>query len=170
MRALLFLLSLAVIAIVKPALADTLPASAQARIVVPSHDIPRGAVIGDSDLAYQDTPSAQIAFGTVTSMNTLDGMETRRLLRAGEPVRADDVRKPILVTKGQTVTMIFAAPGLTLTASGRAMSEGGMGDTVTILNPVSYRQITGVVTGSGEVRAGDVTAVIAPSQIASSQP
>jgi len=92
------------------------------------------------------------------------------VLRAGQPVRADDVRKPILVTKGQTITMTFAAPGLTLTATGRAMSEGGMGETVTVQNPVSYRQITGVVTGAGEVRAGDITSVVSPSQTASIQP
>jgi flagella basal body P-ring formation protein FlgA len=170
MRTLLFLLSLAVVVIVKPALADTAPASGQARIVVPSHDIPRGVTIGDSDLAYVNVAADQVGFGVVTSMNALDGMETRRLLRTGEPVRGDDVRKPILVTKGQTVTMIFVAPGLTLTATGRAISEGGMGETVTVLNPVSYRQITGVVTGSGEVRAGDITSVIAPSQIAAAKP
>ncbi|HXL98933.1 MAG TPA: flagellar basal body P-ring formation chaperone FlgA [Rhizomicrobium sp.] len=152
---------------VSPALAD---APGQARIVVPSHDIPRGATIGDSDLAYVNATSDQLAFGVVTSMNALDGMETRRVLRAGEPVRGDDVRKPILVTKGQTVTMIFAAPGLTLTATGKAMSEGGIGETVTVLNPVSFRQITAVVTGAGEVRAGDVTSVIAPQQVASSKP
>jgi len=28
---------------------------------------------------------------------------------------------------------------------------------VTIVNPVSYRQITGIVTGPGTVRAGDIT-------------
>ena len=49
--------------------------------------------------------------------------------------------------------------GLTLTATGRAMSEGGLGETVTIVNPVSYRQITGIVTGPGTVRAGDVTSI-----------
>ena len=43
--------------------------------------------------------------------------------------------------------MTFDEPGITLTATGRATSEGGMGETVTIVNPVSYRQITGVVTG-----------------------
>jgi flagella basal body P-ring formation protein FlgA len=164
MKTLLFLMSLAVIVIVMPAYADG------ARIVVPSHDIARGETIADSDLVYQNVDAGGLASGVVTSMNQLDGMETRRVLRAGQPVRADDVRKPILVAKGQTITMIFAAPGLTLTATGRAMSEGGMGETVTVLNPVSYRQITGVVTGAGEVRAGDITSVVAPSQTASIQP
>ena len=91
--------------------------------------------------------------GIVTSMDELAGMETRRMLRAGEIVRVDDVRHPILVTKGSIVTMTFEAPGVVLTASGRAMSEGGMGDTVTVQNPVSFRMITATVTGAGAVRA-----------------
>lgn len=153
MRALLFLMSLAVIALVMPAYADP------ARIVVPARDIPRGQVLGDSDLAYKNVDATLVVSGTATSMNDLDGMQTRRVLRAGEAVRLDDVRHPILVTKGQTVTMVFAAPGITLTATGKAMSEGGLGETVTVQNPVSFRQITGTVTASGEVRAGDVTTV-----------
>lgn len=153
MRILLFLMSLAVVVVVMPAYADP------ARIVVPARDIARGQVLGDSDLAYKNVDATLVVGGTATSMNDLDGMQTRRVLRAGEAVRLDDVRHPILVTKGQTVTMVFAAPGITLTATGKAMSEGGLGETVTVQNPVSFRQITGVVTASGEVRAGDVTTV-----------
>jgi len=36
---------------------------------------------------------------------------------------------------------------------GRAMSEGGIGDTVTIQNPASYRMISAIVTAPGTVRA-----------------
>ncbi len=68
-------------------------------------------------------------------------------------VRGDDVRHPIVVTKGQTVTMQFDAPGVELTAMGRAMSEGGVGDTVTVQNPASFRMIAAVVIGAGTVRA-----------------
>ncbi len=58
-----------------------------------------------------------------------------------------------MVAKGTIVTMTFEAPGVTLTASGRAMNEGGIGDTITIQNPASFRQIACVVTGPGAVRA-----------------
>jgi flagella basal body P-ring formation protein FlgA len=140
---------------------------ADMRIVVPSHSIPRGTTISDSDLLYQTVTPDSVQAGIVTSMNDLDGMETRRTLRAGEPVRPDDVRKPILVTKGSTVTIVFNAPGITLTAVGKAMSEGGMGEAVTVLNPISYRQITCTVSGAGAVRAGDTSTTI--TQIASLQ-
>ena len=59
----------------------------------------------------------------------------------------------MVVTKGQTVTMQFAAPGVELTAMGRAMSEGGVGDTVTVQNPVSYRMVSAIVVAPGTVSA-----------------
>ncbi len=141
----------AALLIVLPLLAGSAFADAQLRVVVPARDIPRGATIGDGDLAYQMTPSALP--GTAMSMNDLVGMETRRYLHAGESVRVDDVRHPIVVTKGSLVTMTFEVPGIALTATGKAMSEGGIGDNVTVQNPVSFRQITCVVTGPGTVRA-----------------
>jgi flagella basal body P-ring formation protein FlgA len=139
------------------------------RIVVPSHAIARGETIGDADLVYANVPALQVQAGVVTSMNQLDGMQTRRVLREGEAVRPDDVRKPILVAKGTTVTMEFDAPGITLTAVGKATTEGGLGETVTVLNPVSYRQISCIVTGAGTVRAGDTSYNLANTQIASIQ-
>jgi flagella basal body P-ring formation protein FlgA len=57
------------------------------------------------------------------------------------------------VTKGSLVTMTFEAPGITLTATGKATTEGGIGEQVTVVNPVSYRQIVCTVTGPGMVRA-----------------
>ena len=91
--------------------------------------------------------------GVPTRIDEVKGMQTRRMLSAGQPFRGDDLRKPIVITKGQTVTMQFVLPGVELTAMGRAMSEGGIGDTVTIQNPASYRMISGVVTAPGTVRA-----------------
>ena len=158
----------AVLMFATSAVADV-PASSLARIVVPSHDIKRGDVIGDSDLVYQNVNAAGMIAGIASSMDQLDGMEARRFLHAGEALRLDDVRHPILVTKGSNVTMTFSAPGISLTATGKAMSEGGVGDSVTVLNPVSYKQISAVVTGSGQVRVGDPITDV-PAQLASAQP
>ncbi|MGD0866007.1 MAG: flagellar basal body P-ring formation chaperone FlgA [Rhizomicrobium sp.] len=140
-----------------PALAVPLAQTANVRIVVPTHDIQRGETIVDSDLTYQMVTGDRPLGGIAVAMGELDGKEARRFIQAGEAVRIDDVRLPVLVAKGSTVTMTFAEPGITLTSIGRATSEGGMGETVTIVNPVSYRQITGIVTGPGTVRAGDIT-------------
>ncbi|MGD0191053.1 MAG: flagellar basal body P-ring formation chaperone FlgA [Rhizomicrobium sp.] len=138
--------------------------SENVRVVVPSHDIARGEVIGAADLIYGAVPATTSVGDLITTVKDIEGREARRLLRAGETVRTSDVRWPILITKGATVTMTFDAPGVTLTAMGRAVSEGGLGESVTVLNPVSYRQITATVTGPGQVRAGDSGAVVASDQ------
>jgi len=141
-----------------PAFADT-----GMRVVVPNRDIARGETLSESDLVYGTIPSTNVFSGIATSMDALKGMEARRMLRSGEIVRTDDVRHPLVVAKGSIVTMTFEAPGVTLTASGRAMGEGGVGDTITVQNPASFRQISAIVTGPGAVRAASSALTIPAS-------
>jgi flagella basal body P-ring formation protein FlgA len=132
--------------------------AATVRIVVPAHDIVRGDTISENDLTYATVDGASLISGVPTRMDEVKGMQARRMLAAGQPFRSDDVRRPIVIIKGQTVTMEFDAPGVQLTAMGRAMSEGGVGDTVTVQNPASYRMISAIVTAPGTVRATGIIA------------
>src|SRR5437870_3998054 len=91
-----------------PAFAET-----GVRIVVPSRDIARGETLAESDLTYEFVAANAVMPGTATAMDNVVGMQTRRVLRAGQSMRNDDVRSPIVVTKGTTVTMVFDAPGVT---------------------------------------------------------
>jgi flagella basal body P-ring formation protein FlgA len=155
-----FLLILGVFAVI-PALL-LLAGSAFAstvRVVVPAHDIARGDTISESDLTYATVDGAALMSGVPTKMDEIKGMQARRVLSAGQPFRGDDVRRPIVVTKGETVTMQFSVPGVELSAMGRAMSEGGIGDNVTVQNPASYRMISAIVIAPGTVRA---TGTISP--------
>ncbi|HKX63685.1 MAG TPA: flagellar basal body P-ring formation chaperone FlgA [Rhizomicrobium sp.] len=144
--------TLGLLAIV-PGLATGSAFAGTVRIVVPAHDIARGDTISENDLTYATVDGAALMSGVPTKMDEVKGMQARRMLSSGQPFRGDDVRRPIVITKGQTVTMQFIVPGVELTAMGRAMSEGGVGDTVTIQNPVSYRMISGTVVAPGTVRA-----------------
>ncbi len=147
-----FTIAICIALLVLPVI-PALAANTDARVVVPSRDIARGEIISESDLTLGTAQASQIRSGTITSIADISGMQARRYLRAGELVLATDVRRPIVITKGETVTMTFDAPGISLTATGRALSEGGIGETVTVLNPVSYRQVMATVTGPGTVRA-----------------
>lgn len=146
-------IAIALMVAVLPMLAGPAFAETGVRIVVPAHDIARGQTIMDSDLTFSTVPGTALMSGTVTSVAAVKDMEARRMLRAGEALRSDDVRRPVVVTKGQTITMLFRAPGVELTAMGRAMGEGGVGDTITVQNPASFRMITGVISAAGTVIA-----------------
>jgi flagella basal body P-ring formation protein FlgA len=163
-----------------PALANGMPngmqgtASAGAQnavqVVVPVRNIARGDIISADDLTTRTVANGNLFSGVASAVGQLAGKQARRYLRLGQPVRIGDVRAPILVTKGATVTMRFHVPGITLTAVGKAMSSGGRGELVTVLNPVSYRQITATVTGPGTVSVGGsmntISANAAPEQLA----
>jgi len=139
-------------------------------IAVTSHDIARGAVIGEGDLTYQPVSPARANSGVIREIVDIAGKEARRALRAGEPIRPTDLKRPTLVTKGATVTMVFEMPGIRLTAVGRALNEGAQGDTITVLNPTSYRQVEATVISAGNVRVGTPNANPAANTLAAVQP
>jgi flagella basal body P-ring formation protein FlgA len=53
------------------------------------------------------------------------------------------------VRRGDTVTMVYVAPGLQLTTRAKAMNDGGVGDTVRLTNLQSNKIVDAVVTGPG---------------------
>ena len=57
------------------------------------------------------------------------------------------------VRRGETVTLEYAAPGLSLSMRARALEDGAVGDSVRFLNTSSNRTIEAVVTGPGAARA-----------------
>jgi flagella basal body P-ring formation protein FlgA len=57
------------------------------------------------------------------------------------------------VRRGEAATLVYAAPGVSLTMRARALEDGAVGDTIRFLNISSNRTIDAVVTGPGEARA-----------------
>jgi len=63
-------------------------------------------------------------------------------------------RDDIAVRRGETVTLVYVSPGLQLTTRARALGDGGVGDSVRLVNLTSNRTIDAVVTGAGAATAG----------------
>ncbi len=57
------------------------------------------------------------------------------------------------VRRGDTATLQFAAPGISVSMRARALEDGAVGDSVRFLNTSSNRTIEAVVTGPGAARA-----------------
>jgi len=130
-------------------------------VAVARSDIARGEVIAEADLEYKAVPAVRANGSIVRAITDAAGMEARRALKAGELIRLGDLKRPTMVAKGSTVTMVFEAPGMRLSAVGRALAEGAEGDTITILNPTSFRKVEAVVIKPGTVRVGSLDAASA---------
>jgi len=57
------------------------------------------------------------------------------------------------VRRGETVTLVYQAPGMSLSMRTRALEDGAVGQSVRVLNTASNRTIDAVVTGPGAARA-----------------
>ena len=121
------------------------------QIPVLRRPVPAGEIIASGDIDWQDVPAPRANASVVTDAAALVGQAARRPLAAAQPLRAGDVQKPVVVQKGTLVSMVVEAPGMVLTAIGRAAQDGGMGDTIELTNPQSKRTVQGVVTGPGAV-------------------
>jgi flagellar basal body P-ring formation protein FlgA len=57
----------------------------------------------------------------------------------------------VVVAKGALVTLILQTPSMRLTARGRALDEGGIGDSIRVANAQSRTVVAGVVLANGQV-------------------
>jgi flagella basal body P-ring formation protein FlgA len=134
--------------------------------VVLVRPLARGELLRESDILVERKPRAEIPADAVTKVAAVIGSAARRALRPGQTLRPADLMKPDLVGRNDIVTILFEAPGLSLTARGRALTAGAEGETVTVINPQSKRVLQATVTGPGLVVASR-GAALAPDTTAS---
>jgi flagellar basal body P-ring formation protein FlgA len=119
-----------------------------------SQPIERGQVLKASDLTVLRRPKD--ASGALTDLDTTVGLAARRPLRPDQPLTTADLMKPQVVLRNDTVTIIYQAPGVTLTLRGQAQDAGALGDTIAVLNSESKRVVQGVVSGPDRVTVGAI--------------
>jgi flagella basal body P-ring formation protein FlgA len=125
-------------------------------VAVLTRDIERTEMLKSSDVVLERRPKAEVT-GEPASRDRAVGMQLRRPMRAGAPIRVADIAKPEFVQRDQNVTIIYQVPGLYLTTRGKAVESGTEGDTVSVLNVQTKRTLTGVVTARGQVTVQGVS-------------
>jgi flagella basal body P-ring formation protein FlgA len=114
-----------------------------------ARDMQAGETVEASSLATIEVPAGRSSASLVTAANTLVGQVTRRNLRAGAPLFAYDFSKPVVVRKGDLVTIVLEYPGIQLSAQGQATANAGKGDVIALLNTNSRRLVEARITGPG---------------------
>jgi len=126
-----------------------------------TRNVERGDMLKASDVVAERRPKAEVG-NDAAARDSAVGMQARRQLRAGQALKAADLVKPDLVTRDQSVTLIYDAAGLYLTMRGKALDGGTEGDVVNVLNLQSKRTVSGVISGRGQVTISLATPRYAP--------
>lgn len=126
------------------------------RVPVPTRALSRGEPISADDLDWTHAPAGE-STQFATTPDDLVGMAPKRTLPVGSPVRLSDLAAPMLVERGDIVTMVVNAPGLRLTHKGVARKAGAARDIIDVENIRSGRTIRAVVIRPGIVEAAGPT-------------
>ena len=91
--------------------------------------------------------------GESAAGDPLIGREVRRTIYVGKAINADNTRAPVLVKRNQIVSIRYIRGALEITATGRALGEAGLNESVTVLNQQSKQTVQGIVQENGWVLA-----------------
>ncbi len=131
------------------------------------HPIERGQIIKASDVTVLRRP--RVDSNVVTDTNLVVGMQARHPLLPSQPLNTADLMKPEIVQRGDSVTIVYEVPGVTLTLRGQAQEAGALGDTVSVLNIESKRVVSGVVTAPDRINVGAITTRVVDNMVMRSQ-
>jgi flagella basal body P-ring formation protein FlgA len=133
------------------------------KLPVLSHPAAPGETIRAGDIETLTLRADRVGADVLADAGELVGKTPRRPLRAHEPLRLADVQVPVVVHKGDLVTIVLETPLMRLTAQGKALEDGGIGAAIRLANTKSSRVIDAVVTGP------NLAAVAASAQLAARQ-
>ena len=113
-----------------------------------------GDIIRDQMLTDADFPDAVASSAYATNRSMLLGKVARRTLLPGQPIPANAVGEPKLVTIGAMVRLVFEEGGLTISTYASALQAGGAGDMISVRNMESGLTISGVIRADGSIHVG----------------
>ncbi len=125
--------------------------AASGPVVVLRHAVPRGAVLTAADLRVDERDLAGLPAGVVTAIADAVGKETRAALPAGAPVTVSAVANPVLVRRGDFVTVVVETPGMRLSTPGEALEPGAVGAAIRVKNRKSQQELSAQVVERGTV-------------------
>ena len=118
-----------------------------AEVVVPVKTIRANTVL-TPDLVALNT---NLSGPGLSDVDQAIGLETRVMLYAGRPIRAEDLIQPALVERNALVPIVFQQSGLTITTLGRALDRGAAGDIIRVMNANSRNTLFGTVLEDGRI-------------------
>lgn len=80
---------------------------------------------------------------------SLLGREVKRVVYAGQPIKAQDTRAARVIKRNQLVTMKYMRGPLEITLTGRALGAAAVNESVSVLNLESRQTVEGTVQAGG---------------------
>lgn len=121
-------------------------------IVVAGRPLSRGSKVapGDVELLRQDL--TRLTSGYYSSLEEVVGMELRRPVRTGTVLSRSMLKQPILIRRGEKVSINAVTGSVRVRMEGKALESGARGELIQVENLSSGQKVEAEVIGPGVVR------------------
>lgn len=127
---------------------DTPSAPLLIKVLVAKEVLKRGTIISPEMLMLTDMPASGMENQVIADPQLVVNMELVRDLAPNSPLRTYDLKKAVMVKRGQEVQVTAGAgQGFLITMRAEALQEGALGEQIRLKNSESGRSLTAVVTG-----------------------
>lgn len=127
-------------------------AIAMVEVPVLRRRIDAGEVIREDDLDWVVRRADRLARNALLAADSIVGKSARRPIGAGVVLKAVELQTPEVVVKNSLVTIRLETDRMVLTAQGRAMESGALGEAIRVVNTKSNSIVSAEVTARGIVR------------------
>ena len=120
--------------------------------VVTKRTLQRGIPIRASDIELKSFASNRLKSGHVKSLSYPIGMEPSQTIPKGALISINMLRPPVLVHKGDAVSIIFERNGISVTNEGIALEDGGLREKIKIQLPDTKKILSAIIQSPGVVK------------------
>ncbi len=122
----------------------------QAPVVVAARPLPSGRQLVAEDLSLQMAELTQLPAGVISNQEDALGKVLSYGVVAGNPLRQDMLRAPILVRQGQSVRLVAQGAGFKVSSEGKALNNAAIGQQVQV-KAQNGQTVSGIVKPDGTV-------------------
>ncbi|TKB66579.1 MAG: flagellar basal body P-ring formation protein FlgA [Nitrospira sp.] len=126
--------------------------SASIDAVVPTRAIQIDSVIDAEDITTHRVKLTDLDHQLMTDVKDVIGKSAVRPLQTNNPIRLGMLKRPNAVRKGDRVSIEARHGGLSIQVTGLAKSSGEIGQTATVINVDSGKELRAKIVGPGAVR------------------
>lgn len=122
-------------------------------VAIANRNLARGEVITENDLATEVKDVSNFRMGFALTPDALIGKETKFAINKGEAFRNSALAAPLVIRRGDTVSMESTVGDISVRTNGTAISDGRIGQQIRVKNLQSARVINVRVVASGKVQS-----------------
>jgi flagella basal body P-ring formation protein FlgA len=120
-------------------------------VVCVTRALPRGHILAGDDIKLARQPVSRIYDDFFDNIKAASGLVLTRSVQPEQVLTSRMAVSPMMVHRGDLVTIVAESPSFTITTSGKAMQDGSVGRLVRVKNLMSRRDVVGIVKDSRTV-------------------